>query len=268
MELEQHLDTTIDEGAFTAARTVADLARPQAKAQETPFEFPSWNRNWFSQSVRRVAQALLLRPLTRYYARIRVTGLENLTNLDAPVIFASNHQSFMDVPAILCALPARWRNRVAPAMAKEFFEAHFHPLRYSCRKRFTNGLQYLLSTLFFNAFPLPQREMGAKRTLRYMGSLTDRGWCVLIFPEGDRTRAGEMYPFRPGVAMLASHVHVPVVPVRIEGLERVLHRDAHWPTRGKVTVAFGAPMMLEGSDYTAETAKLENAVRSMSRGVL
>jgi long-chain acyl-CoA synthetase len=156
---------------------------------------------------------------------------------------------------------------VAPAMAKEFFDAHFHPAGHSWRKRFTNGLQYFLSTLCFNAFPLPQRELGAKRTLRYMGSLTDQGWCVLIFPEGDRTHAGELHPFRPGVAMLASHVRVPVVPVRVEGVQRVLHRDAHWPTHGKVTVAFGAPLILEGSDYQAQAGKLEDAVRKLPPGV-
>ncbi|HEY4364356.1 MAG TPA: AMP-binding protein [Bryobacteraceae bacterium] len=261
MELEQHLDTTIDEGAFTAARKVSELT--QARAPETPFEFPSWNRGWLARTVRGVIQAMLLRPLTRYYAHTRVAGLENLKDLKAPVIFASNHQSFMDVPAILCALPSHWRNRIAPAMAKEFFDAHFHSERFPWTKRFTNTLQYLIATLFFNAFPLPQREMGAKRTLRYMGSLTDQGWCVLIFPEGDRTRTGEIHPFRSGVAMLASHARVPVVPVRIEGLERVLHRDARWPTRGGVTVTFGVPLTMKGSDYAAEAARLEAAVRNL-----
>jgi long-chain acyl-CoA synthetase len=115
-------------------------------------------------------------------------------------------------------------------------------------------LQYYLSTLFFNAFPLPQREMGARRALRYMSELLDDGWCVLIFPEGDRTYAGELHPFQPGVAMLASQSHVPVVPVRMEGLERVLNRDASWATRGPVRIAFGPPMKLEGTDY-AESAK-------------
>ncbi len=212
MEMEQQLDTAIDEGSFTAARTVADLTRPAETAPtpvETPLEFPSWNRSWPARWLRRAAQATLVRPLTRYYTRISVAGVENLKDLKPPVIFAPNHQSFMDVPAILYALPAEWRSRLAPAMAKEWFEPHFHPERYSLWKRFTSGLQYYSATLFFNAFPLPQREMGARRTLRYMGSLTDEGLCVLIFPEGDRTHAGELLPFRPGVAMLAARTRYP-----------------------------------------------------------
>ena len=266
MEMEQQPDTAIDEGSFTAARTVADLTRPAAAASavEAPLEFPSWNRSWPARWLRRVVQATLVRPLTRYFTRIKVTGVENLQGLQPPVIFAPNHQSFMDVPAILCALPPEWRARLAPAMAKEWFVPHFHPERYSLWKRFISGLQYYSATLFFNAFPLPQREMGARRTLRYMGSLTDEGWCVLIFPEGDRTRAGEILPFQPGVAMLASRTRLPVVPVRLEGLERVFHRDAHWPTHAPSKVSFGAPLVLEGDDYAAEAKRVEAAVRRLA----
>jgi long-chain acyl-CoA synthetase len=264
MELEQQLDSPVDEAAFTAAHMVSELEHPIQRAQPEPFEFPSWNRSWWARLVRRVAQFALLRPLTRYYARITAAGLENLKGIEAPVIFAPNHQSFMDVPAIFCALPSKWRERVTPAMAKEWFEAHFHPRGHSWATRFGTGLAYFVSALLFNAFPLPQREMGARRTLRYMGELTSQGWCVLIFPEGDRTHAGELHPFRPGVAMLASHVRVPVVPVRIEGLERVLHRDARWPSHGRVKVTFGAPLMLQGDDYSAEAKKLEEAVRRLA----
>jgi long-chain acyl-CoA synthetase len=264
MELEQQLDSPLDEATFTAARTVAELERPIQRAEAEPFEFPSWNRSWAARLVRRVTQFVLLRPLTRYYARITVAGLEHLEHIEPPVIFAPNHQSFMDVPAIFCALPSKWREHVAPAMAKEWFKAHFHPRSHTWATRFGTSLAYFVSALFFNAFPLPQREMGARRTLRYMGELTSQGWCVLIFPEGDRTHAGELHPFRPGVAMLASHVRVPVVPVRVEGLERVLHRDARWPSHGRVKVTFGAPLTLQGNDYAAELKKLEEAVRRLT----
>ena len=265
MELEQALDTRISEASFTAARTVGELEHPLALAPEPqPFEFPAWNRSWWARWTRRALQFLLLRPLTRYYARIRVSGLENLRGLEPPVIFAPNHQSFMDVPAVLCSLPAEWRERVAPAMAKEWFEAYFHPEGKPWLTRFGTTLAYFVCALFFNAFPLPQREMGARRTLRYMGDLISQGWCVLIFPEGDRTHAGELHPFRPGVSMLASHVRALVVPVRIQGLEKVLNRDAHWPSHGQAQVTFGAPLRLEGEDYAARAKELEEAVRRLA----
>ena len=139
------------------------------------------------------------------------------------MIFAANHQSHLDAPAILAALPARWRYRLAPAMAKEFFKAHFFPEQYGRVARFTNSLNYYLAALVFNAFPLPQREAGARQTLRYVGRLLEDGYSVLIFPEGHRTAAGEIDRFRPGIGMIASRLGVPIVPVRLEGLDRVLH---------------------------------------------
>jgi hypothetical protein len=56
-----------------------------------------------------------------------VDGRQHLEGLKGPVVFASNHQSFMDTPVIMAALPGPWRYRLAPAMAKEFFVAHFSP---------------------------------------------------------------------------------------------------------------------------------------------
>src|SRR5579885_3816749 len=264
MEMEQ-AEMPIDEASFTAAKTVGDLARPalpSARQPEAePFEFPQWSLAWPARWLRRAAQPLLLLPLARIWMRLAVAGLENLRPLEPPVIFAPNHQSHLDVPAILCALPARWRYRIAPAMSKEFFDAHFHPARFGLYRRFLSGLQYYLAALCFNAFPLPQRGIGARRALRYMGELMAQGWCVVIFPEGDRTRAGEIRPFQPGAAMLASHARVPVVPVRIEGLDRVLHRDAHWPTRGPVKISFGPALTLEGSDYAAQARDIHDAVK-------
>ena len=117
-------------------------------------------------------------------------GLEHLRGIDGPVIFAANHQSHLDTLAILDVLPPRWRYRVAPAMAKEFFKAHFFPDQYSWRQWLTNSINYYMAALYFNAFPLPQREAGTRQTLRYFGTLVTAGFSVLIFPEGTRTASG------------------------------------------------------------------------------
>ena len=86
-----------------------------------------------------------------------VTGLEHLETIDGPVIFAANHQSHFDgagdprLAAAAVAIPRR-----AGDDAKEFFNAHFFPERYGRKAWFTNSLNYYLSSLFFNAFPLTQ----------------------------------------------------------------------------------------------------------------
>jgi long-chain acyl-CoA synthetase len=148
-------------------------------------------------------------------------------------------------------------------MSKEFFQAHFYPERHSLGERFTNSLNYYLSALVFNAFPFPQREAGARQTLRYTGELVSEGWCIVIFPEGKITETGEIGRFMPGVGMMASRLNVPVVPVRLEGLDKVLHRTWRMARPGRVVVKFGPPLHLEGDDYAALARRVEEAVRSL-----
>jgi long-chain acyl-CoA synthetase len=233
----------------------AELTRPGELVNFD--DFPRWNRGALARAARRIFLPGFLLPLNRIFAHVRTTGLDNLKNLEPPVIFASNHQSYMDATSIMSALPARWRYRVAPAMRKEFFEEHFHG------RSFTNSLNYYLSALFFNCFPIPQREPGALATLRYIGELSSDKWCLLIFPEGIMTDAGEIAPFQPGVGMIASKLGIPVVPIRIRGLERVLNKSWKMARPGRVSIAFGAPMELKGGDYGALAKQVEEAVRKL-----
>ncbi len=265
--LEDAFQTHIDESAFAEARDLGQLrslvAARSAAPPEEPVDFPSWNRGGLARAVRRANLPAWLLPLARLFAWIRVEGLEHLREIDGPVIFAANHQSHMDTPVIMAALPATFRYRLATAMAKEFFKPHFFPEQYGRRAWFTNSLNYYLAALVFNAFPLPQREAGARQTLRYIGEVLGDGFSVLIFPEGKRTDAGEIDRFRPGIGMIASRLEVPVVPVRLEGLERVLHHSWHMARPGRVRVAFGAPLRLAGDDYEALAKQVEDAVRAL-----
>ncbi|MGH9374435.1 MAG: 1-acyl-sn-glycerol-3-phosphate acyltransferase, partial [Vicinamibacterales bacterium] len=289
--LEEQFDTTIDEGEFSGARTVGDLEslvqrgataaeRPTAARGEAaragpaprvetpprraePMTFPAWNRSALARAVRRVNLPLWILPLARAFAWIEVRGLEHLQRLDGPVIFASNHLSHLDTPAILIALPRRWRYRVAPAMAKDFFDAHFHPERHPWRKVLTLRTAYYLAALVFNAFPIPRREAGARETMRYMGDLVSDGFSILIFPEGEISHRGDVLSFQPGVGMLAARLNVPVVPIRVKGLDQVLHPTRRMARPGRATVTFGAPLRLEGQDYAQLAKRVEDAVKAL-----
>jgi long-chain acyl-CoA synthetase len=289
MALEEAFQVTVDEGAFTAATTVADLEAlvaplqlpanfqlptnsqvptsnsqgPRVSHPPADIVFPSWNRTFPVRVIRRASLPTWILPLSRVWARVTVTGLEHLEKIDGPVIFAANHQSHFDGPVILDSLPPRWRYRTAPAMMKEFFNAHFFPERYTRTEWFTNSLNYYLSSFFFNAFPLTQGGAGTRQTLRYIGELVGDGYSILIFPEGRRTEAGEIAPFLPGVGMIASRLGVPVVPVRLDGLDKVLPRRARFPVVSRARCAFGPPMLLTGNDYGALAARVEAAVRAL-----
>ena len=268
--LEDRFQTRLDETRFAGAGSVAALKalveQPvSVDAVEEPVAFPSWNRRWPVALIRRLSLATWILPLARVFAHLRITGLEHLHGLTGPVVFAANHQSHMDVPVILAALPGRWRARAAPAMQKEFFKAHFFPADYGWRDRFKTTLLYYLASFYFNAFPLPQREAGARQTLQYIGELTGDGWSIVIFPEGLRSESGNIRSFRGGIGMIGSRLDVAVVPVRIDGADRVLHQTWRMARPGPVGVAFGAPMRLRGDDYAALALDVENAVKALPR---
>ncbi len=300
LALERRFNTTVDETAFAALSTVDDLralvgndqaariggrggeggARPSASVspEDTPSAapgagttsggsdgaliFPNWSQLGTVRLFRRLAQSFFLLPLTRCFAWTRVEGLEHLAPTEDPVLYAANHQSLMDGPVILAALPAG-RRRVATAAAREWFAPHFHPERFSRGERFRTSLAYFLGVLCFDIAPLPQRTAGAREAMRHLGTLLGQGSSVLIFPEGRRNVTGHIDTFQPGVGMLASRLQVPVVPVRIDGIDRVLPVGARWARPGPVRVAFGAPLRFAGDDFDVIARRIEEAVNNL-----
>lgn len=266
--LEDRFQTRIDEARFAQSETIADLKQlvnqlPPKDSAPEPVEFPSWNRSLPFCGLRRLSLSTWILPLTKLFAHIQVDGLEHLRQIKGPVVFASNHQSHMDVPVILAALPGNWRAQIATAMAKEFFKAHFFPSEHTWRERMTNSVNYYLAACYFNAFPLPQREAGARQTLKYIGELLGEGWSVLLFPEGVRSENEEIKKFRGGIGMIASRLDVPVIPIRISGVNQVLHPKWKMARPGTVRVTFGRPLFLRGDNYAALATDVETTVRAL-----
>ena len=113
-------------------------------------------------------------------------------------------------------------------------------------------------------FPIsPNKGELDEQGLRTVYQVLERDGVILIFPEGKRSDAGEINQFRAGIGMMASRLDVAVVPVRLEGLDRILHHTAQLPTRGRARCAFGAAMSLRGHDYAALAAQVEEAVRAL-----
>ncbi len=281
LALERAFDCTIDETALARLATVDDLrallagetrepaatvaARewPPDAGGETATAFPTWSQHAAARGIRGLAQTAFLLPLTRVFAWIRVEGLDRLARAHDPVLYAANHQSVMDGPVILAALPPERRHRVATVAAREWFSPHFHPERHTRPQRIATSLAYYLGVLCFNVAPLPQREAGARDAMRHLGNLLGQGSSVLIFPEGRRRETGRIDTFQPGIGMLASRMRAPVVPVRIDGVDRVLPVGARWARPGRVRVAFGDPIRAEGDDFAAIAQRIEDAVRAL-----
>ncbi len=87
---------------------------------------------------------------------------------------------------------------------------------------------------------------------------------MLIFPEGTRSRAGEMEPFRQGIGLLTAQAGVPVLPVALLGLEKVGASGARWFRSGQIEVRIGSVVQWAESKSPAEwTAEIERAIREL-----
>jgi long-chain acyl-CoA synthetase len=217
----------------------------------------AWGCGWTARVFRRLTLPWLFLLPARIIARIRVEGLENLKGITGPVIFAVNHRSYIDTPVLFAALPARWRYRVAPSMCDCYFGGEGHWPRLWSRFR------YFCTVLWLNAFTLPRAMSSLHGTLRHMRNLTSSGWSILIYPEGERSSSRVLLPFEPGVGSFAAKLGLPVIPVHLDGTERILHRTASLPRRGRASVRFGTPILLRGMDYGSLTRQIERAVRDL-----
>ena len=228
--------------------------------RELVYTPPRWARRTPFRWARAAFQEAAVLPAFRVYTRFRVQGRENLQGQPPPVILAANHASHMDTLAVLAALPPAWRRRLAPTMQLEFFHPHFFPAGQPLWRRAWSAFQYAVACGVMNGFPLPVTSGGLRGAFRYAGEMADHGYCPLIFPEGIMTPDGTIHPFRPGVALLAERLDLPVVPVALSGLFQAFPYNARLPRPGRVMARIGAPLVYEGEEYAEFARRVENSV--------
>ena len=257
---EGELGIDLDEEAVTAGTTVRELERMVGEGARAAgrVRFPRWSRWPAVQVLRDLLQRCLVLPLTRSFVELEVRGLDHLEGVEGPVIFAANHTSRLDVPALLLALPDRYRRRLAPAARAEYFEAPGQPARALLLEALCS-----LVALAFNAFKFPQYR-GFRPSLRYAGELVDQGWSILVFPEGRQTTTGEMERFKEGLGVMVAALRVPVVPVRLSGLFEIAAGAEIVPRRrGRATATFGSPLTFRHESYQEIAERVEAAVRAL-----
>jgi long-chain acyl-CoA synthetase len=258
--LEQEFRLDLDDAVIGPGTRVEDLRRVIERREKVTGarHYRFWTNSPPVRGIRRLCDLLVNFPLLGLVATVEARGREHLAGLDGPVLFVANHTSYLDQPAIMRALPAKRRYWTATAAWAEFFFVNFkNPLQHLW-KRFT----YEYCTFAINVFPLPQSS-GFRASLHFMGRLADSGVSILVFPEGERTRDGRLLPFRLGLGIMARELRLPLVPVRLDGLEYVLPRDARWPRRGAVTVTFGAPLTFTTESDEEIVSRARQAIESL-----
>jgi long-chain acyl-CoA synthetase len=265
--LEDRYQVDLNEANFTSVSTVGDLERLLRGPQKSPqsgYRYPRWAQRWPTTWIRSFIYYLLTWPATMIMAHPRIVGRENLRGIDGPFLISCNHVTYIDVGFALIALPPRVRHKLAVGMWGEMlWEMWRPPATWNPVVRLAYRAGYYLVVALFNVFPLPQRS-GVRESFAYAGESVDRGYSVLVYPEGVRTPDGKPSPFRSGVGMLASRLNVPVVPMRIDGLYQMKMAGHKIARPGELTVVIGKPMRFPPATPAEEiTNQLERVTWTM-----
>ena len=254
--LEDRYQIDLSEARFSSVRTVGDLERMLHGdiAPPIPYHYPNWVLHWPLRWIRILAHYLLMRPAILLLGWPRVIGRENLRGVNGPVLVVCNHLGDVDPGFVLTALPTRFRHWLAIATGGEALEALRSPNRErNWFLRIYDRIQWILGVSLLNLFPLP-RDAGFRRSFAYAGEAVDRGYSVLVFPEGRHTTDGKLCPFRSGIGLLAQDLRIPVVPMRIDGLFKYKRAGKHFAPPWKISVRVGAPMKFASSTDAAQIA--------------
>jgi long-chain acyl-CoA synthetase len=264
--LEDRYQVDLSEARFSAVRTVGDLERMLGgeAAPAAVYHYPNWTLRWPITWLRLLAHYLLMRPAILLLGWPRIEGREHLHGVTEPLLVVSNHVGDVDAGFILTALPARFRHRLATATGGEALEALRTPApERGFFARIYDRVQWSLGVSLLNLFPLP-REAGFRKSFAYAGAAVDRGYSVLVFPEGRHTTDGKMNPFRAGIGLLAGNLGIPVLPMRIDGLFEVKQAGRRFAAPWKICVRMGAPMNFPpGTGAEEIAADLHRAVQRL-----
>jgi long-chain acyl-CoA synthetase len=232
--------------------------------QRTEYHYPRWVLRWPAEWLRWLAHYLLMRPAMILLGWPRIEGRENLRGWSGPLLVVCNHITDLDVGFVQTALPARLRRRIATAAGGEELEAlRTPPAGTGFFRRIYDRTQWALGVSLLNLFPLP-RAAGFRQSFAYAGEAVDRGYSVLVFPEGRHTVDGKMNPFRAGIGLLANNLGIPVLPIRIVGLFEVKQAGRKFAKPGEIRVRIGQPMnFAEGSDPGQIAQEIQHAVEAL-----
>ncbi len=251
--IEEETGVFVDDEALLPDTTVTELIAVVEAARGAKRVAGAWR--WPLSPVVRATgiafQVLLMYPFVHVFYRVRTRGLERLVSADGPYLLTPNHCLHLDNAIILSRLPFAIRWKLAVAAAADTI--------------YKNPLQGVLASVVANAFPL-QREGGVRKSLELLGSRMDRGYNVLIYPEGKLTVGGPLQPLRSGAGMIAVEGGSPVVPVKlkINRMSIIDSRRWHTPLRGDVELVVGEPIWFDSTmDHATATTRLEAAMSAL-----
>lgn len=194
----------------------------------------------------RVARAWARSLLRIAGVKVEVEGLEHIRP-HTSYVFIANHASYMDIPVILAHIPEDFLFLAKSGLFRiPFLGTHLKTAGH---------------------VPVPRQDpRAALKTLAHAAGLLRDGRSTLVFPEGGRSETGQLQPFKDGAAFLAIRAQIPVVPMALIGLRRVLPMHSIVFHRGRVRLRVGQPMATAGlatKDREALTTQMRERVLAL-----
>jgi 1-acyl-sn-glycerol-3-phosphate acyltransferase len=195
------------------------------------------------------------------YCRLTVVGRDHLPA--SPFIICSNHTSHIDSAVLMTASGLPFSAFAMLGASDYFFD--------SWRTR-------VLISRFLNVIPIDRHAQ--YKSLRHSLAMCEdflqrtRG-NLILYPEGTRSRDGEIQKFKSGAGLFAVDLRVPVVPAHIEGAHEILAKGKFMPRPGSVTVRFGEPIVFDSKQFDprwgrgprrAAVELLEQSIGRLRRG--
>ena len=199
--------------------------------------------------------ALIIRGLLRTYCRFEIIGEEYLRN-NRSFVLVANHSSHLDTVCLLAGLPLRRLHRAFPAAAADYF--------------FRSVPRTWIATVIVNALPFG-RQAHVRHSLAICAELlANAGNVLIIFPEGTRSKTGELQDFKPGIGALVAGRDVAVLPCYLDGAFRAWPKGKRIPRPRKVRLIIGAPrnyaaMLPDKNSNVAIASELRAAVQELAQ---
>jgi 1-acyl-sn-glycerol-3-phosphate acyltransferase len=202
--------------------------------------------------VRFVVQRVVLRILLHTLTRTTLEGRDHLNNVRGPFILVANHCSHLDTVVIVATIPYHVVRHLAVGAAADHF--------------YTKRSNRLATSFAFNAFPIHRKSGGGKPEKGMSQRLLEMGVPLLIYPEGTRSRNGELGAFRPGAAALCVSAVVTCIPVALQGTAQAMPVGRCWPVRGRpaVHMTIGEPLVpAPGEDVPSFNDRIVGSISAM-----
>jgi 1-acyl-sn-glycerol-3-phosphate acyltransferase len=189
--------------------------------------------DWTRRLARVWAQIILWSALIR----VKVEGAGRVP-ADGPVVFMANHESWLDIPVLLVAIPGQVRFLAKSSL----FSIPF--------------LGWAMRSMGFIPVDRENRRT-AIRSFEEAAARIRAGRSVLVFPEETRTSDGSLLPFQRGGFLIALKAAQPIVPVGIDGARRCMPKYNYLVRPGRITVRFGDAIPTVGRAVSEKTALME-----------